>query len=294
MSRSATRRAGAGAWAWRSARSRAPTEAGEFLGPDPVFVVTGAAGSIVSAITADLAATWRGTFHLLDLTPEPDPADPDLRRYVDDRDGFKTEIAARLRQRGERPTPVLIERELARFERLQAALAAVRAVEDAGGTAHYHSVDLTDADAVEKVLAQIRDISGRVDVLLHAAGIEVSHALPDKEPGEFDLVFAVKGDGLVQRAACRRNDAARHRRGVQLGGRAVRQRRADRLQRRQRPAMQAAQQLPPHASATARARDRLDRVGRHRHGNPRIDPEDHGDGGGGHAARRGGRGVDPA
>ena len=91
---------------------------------------------------------------------------------------------------------MLIERELARFERLQAALAAVRAVEDAGGTAHYHSVDLTDADAVEKVLAQIRDISGRVDVLLHAAGIEVSHALPDKEPREFDLVLAVKGDGL--------------------------------------------------------------------------------------------------
>ena len=150
----------------------------------------------MSAITADLAATWRGTFHLLDLTPEPNPADPDLRRYVEDRDGFKTEIAARLRQRGERPTPVLIERELARFERLQAALAAVRAVEDAGGTAHYHSVDLTDADAVEKVLAQIRDISGRVDVLLHAAGIEVSHALPDKEPREFDLVLAVKGDGL--------------------------------------------------------------------------------------------------
>ena len=196
VSRSATRRAGAGAWAWWTARSRAPTTLGEFLGPDPVFVVTGAAGSIVSAITADLAATWRGTFHLLDLTPEPNPADPDLRRYVEDRDGFKTEIAARLRQRGERPTPVLIERELARFERLQAALAAVRAVEDAGGTAHYHSVDLTDADAVEKVLAQIRDISGRVDVLLHAAGIEVSHALPDKEPREFDLVLAVKGDGL--------------------------------------------------------------------------------------------------
>ena len=76
---------------------------GEFLGPDPVFVVTGAAGSIVSAITADLAATWRGTFHLLDLTPEPDPADPDLRRYVEDRDGFKTEIAARMRRAGRAP-----------------------------------------------------------------------------------------------------------------------------------------------------------------------------------------------
>ena len=64
-------------------------EAGEVLGLDPVFLVTGAAGSIVSAITADLAAAWRGTFHLLDLTPEPDSADPDLRRYTDDREGLQ-------------------------------------------------------------------------------------------------------------------------------------------------------------------------------------------------------------
>ncbi|OBI28615.1 beta-ketoacyl synthase [Mycobacterium sp. E1386] len=171
-------------------------EASEALGPDPVFLVTGAAGSIVSAITADLAAAWRGTFHLLDLTPEPDPADPDLRRYAEDRDGFKVELADRMRARGERPTPVLIERELARLERRQAALAAIRAVEAAGGSARYHSVDLTDAAAVDKVLAQVRKTSGRIDVLLHAAGVEVSHGLPDKEPAEFDLVLGVKGDGL--------------------------------------------------------------------------------------------------
>ena len=46
---------------------------GMVLGPDTVFVVTGAAGSIVSAITADLAAASGGIFHLLDLTPEPRP-----------------------------------------------------------------------------------------------------------------------------------------------------------------------------------------------------------------------------
>ena len=49
---------------------------GVSLGPETVFVVTGAAGSIVSAIVADLAAASGGTFHLLDLTPEPDPATP--------------------------------------------------------------------------------------------------------------------------------------------------------------------------------------------------------------------------
>jgi NADP-dependent 3-hydroxy acid dehydrogenase YdfG len=166
------------------------------LGPDQVFLVTGAAGSIVSAITADLAEAARGTFHLFDLTPAPDPADPDLRRYAEDRDGFKTDLAARLRERGERPTPVLIDRELARYERSQAALAAVQAVERAGGSVHYHSVDLTDPGAVEKAMTDVRATSGRIDVLLHAAGVEISHTLPDKEPGEFDLVLGVKGDGL--------------------------------------------------------------------------------------------------
>ena len=48
-----------------------------------VFVITGAAGSIVSAITADLARASGGTFHLLDLVPAPDRDDADLERFVE-------------------------------------------------------------------------------------------------------------------------------------------------------------------------------------------------------------------
>ena len=69
----------------------APTTARRVLGPDRCSSSPAPPAASSSAITADLAASWRGTFHLLDLTPEPDPADPDLRRYVDDRDGFKTD-----------------------------------------------------------------------------------------------------------------------------------------------------------------------------------------------------------
>ncbi|GIE58329.1 type I polyketide synthase [Actinoplanes octamycinicus] len=187
--------AGGHRWGVGLAERPFPSQHAE-LGPDQVFVVTGAAGSIVSAITADLAAASRSTFHLLDLTPEPDPADPDLRRYTEDRDAFKTELAARMRERGDRPTPARIERELARLERLQAALTAVQAVERAGGTAHYHQVDLTDPDAVRQALTRVRERHGRVDVLLHAAGVEISHLLPDKKPDEFALVLGVKADGL--------------------------------------------------------------------------------------------------
>ncbi len=179
----------------RDDHGAAPAGAGMELGPDSVFVITGAAGSIVSAITADLAAASGGTFHLLDLTPTPDAADADLAAFRSDRNSLKVTIAERMKAAGEHATPVAIERELARFERLEAALTAVQAVEAVGGTAHYHCVDLTDADAVAAAIDQVRERNGRIDVLLHAAGLEISRNLPDKEPREYDLVFDVKSDG---------------------------------------------------------------------------------------------------
>jgi NAD(P)-dependent dehydrogenase (short-subunit alcohol dehydrogenase family) len=168
---------------------------GMTLDQDTVFLVTGAAGSIVSAITADLAAASGGTFHLLDLTPKPDPGDPDLRLFTTDKDALKSEIAKRLKAGGQRPTPVLIEGELSRYERLAAAIAAIDAVTAAGGTAHYHQVDLTDAKAVSRVFSAVRQTTKRVDVLLHAAGLDISRSLRDKSAKEYDLVFDVKSDG---------------------------------------------------------------------------------------------------
>jgi hypothetical protein len=49
---------------------------------------------------------------------------------------------------------------------------------------------------VAKVINQVKERSGRIDVLLHAAGIDRSRMLRDKEPREFDLVFDVKSDGF--------------------------------------------------------------------------------------------------
>lgn len=165
------------------------------FGKDTVFLITGAAGSIVSAITADLAAASGGTFYLLDLAPEPQAGDPDLARFVSDRDGLKRDLFARIQARGERATPALVERELQTLERIEAARRAIDAVRAAGGAAQYFSVNILDPDAVAGVIGEVRARGGRIDVLLHAAGIERSHFLPDKDPREFDLVFDVKSDG---------------------------------------------------------------------------------------------------
>ncbi|HKV12191.1 MAG TPA: SDR family NAD(P)-dependent oxidoreductase [Thermoanaerobaculia bacterium] len=182
-------------WTVGLAERPAATSDGMKLGRHSVFVVTGAAGSIVSAILQDLAAASGGTFHLLDLAPAPDEADPDLDRFTADREGLKRDLFERIKARGERATPALVEKELARIERARAAMDAIRAIRAAGGEAVYHRVDLRDGAAVAGAIRKVRETAGRIDVLLHAAGLEISRLLPDKKQEEYDLVFDVKADG---------------------------------------------------------------------------------------------------
>jgi NAD(P)-dependent dehydrogenase (short-subunit alcohol dehydrogenase family) len=180
---------------WAVGLEERPVEAGDApRAQDAVHLVTGAAGSIVTAILKDLAVDG-GTYWLLDLAPEPDPDDPDVARVGPDREGLKRDLFARLQADGGRVTPVQVERELARLERAAAALEAIRAIEQAGGTVHYRSLDLRDAGAVTQVVREVVEAHGRVDVLLHAAGLEISRSLPDKSAEEFALVFDVKVEG---------------------------------------------------------------------------------------------------
>jgi len=69
-------------------------------------------------------------------------------------------------------------------------------IEQAGGTAHYRACDVTDAAAVQAMIDEVQQAQGHVDVIVHAAGMERSHFLPDKPPREFNLIFDVKADGL--------------------------------------------------------------------------------------------------
>ena len=166
------------------------------LDRDAVFVVTGAAGGITSAIVADLAAASRGTFHLLDLVAPPSPDDPHVALFRAGRERLKEALIAEAKQRGEKPTPVAIDKQLMLAERQDAALRALQSVQAAGGTAHWHVVDLLEDVSVRTAVEAIRATSGRIDALVHAGGIEVSRALPDKPDAEWARVFDIKANGF--------------------------------------------------------------------------------------------------
>ncbi len=169
---------------------------GMLLDENSVFVVTGAAGGITSAIVADLAAHSRGTFYLLDLVQAPARDDEQIRLFRQGRETLKQALIARAKAGGEKVTPAAIDKQIAATERSEAALRAIESVEAAGGTAHYVSLDLRDGEAIARVIEDVRSRFGRIDVLLHAGGLLIDRTLPNKEPGQFDLVFDVKADGF--------------------------------------------------------------------------------------------------
>jgi len=166
------------------------------LGPEMVFVVTGAAGGITSAIVADLASSSRATFHLLDVVSPPTAGDPHIALFRAGRERLKEALIAEAKARGEKPTPVAIERQLMAIERQEAALRAIDSVVAAGGRAHWHVVNLLDDASIHRAVEAIRNTSQRIDVLLHAGGIEISRALPDKPDDEWARVFDIKASGF--------------------------------------------------------------------------------------------------
>ena len=87
-----------------------------------------------------------------------------------------------------------------------------------------------------------------------------------------------QGRRLLQPAEGGRGDAHRGDGRLQLGGRPVRQRGPDRLQRGEQPALRDVERAAAGPPRDPHDRDRLDGLGRHRHGHPRIDPPDHGGG----------------
>ena len=166
------------------------------LGRDSVFLITGAAGGITSAIIADLAAASGGIFYLMDLVPPPPVDSPEILLYRTDPDGLKQKLIEGAKSRGERPTPAGIDKLLLGIQRQEAALRAIESIQAAGGQANYYTVDLRDPQAVSDVVEVIRREHGRIDALIHAAGVEISRLLPEKDPQQFDLVFDVKAGGF--------------------------------------------------------------------------------------------------
>jgi acyl transferase domain-containing protein/NAD(P)H-dependent flavin oxidoreductase YrpB (nitropropane dioxygenase family)/acyl carrier protein len=157
---------------------------------DPVVLLTGGARGITARAAIAIASSGGCHLELAGRSPLPtldeDPAvaaAPDavaLRRALIDTGGFST--------------PAAIEAECSRILAGREIRATLSLLSNLGAEVHYHQIDVRDADALARLVDDTHDRFGRLDLVVHGAGVLDDHLVRDKDADGFDRVFATKVD----------------------------------------------------------------------------------------------------
>jgi NAD(P)-dependent dehydrogenase (short-subunit alcohol dehydrogenase family) len=160
---------------------------GTDLGPESVVLLTGGARGITAQLAVSLAATYGCSLELVGRSPLPDaPEESDVAAAAN---------AAELRQvliRGGERKPAVIEATVARLLAAREIRSTLSAIESAGVKVSYHAVDVRDAEALTGVVDSVYDRHGRLDGIVHGAGVIEDRLLADKTPESFRRVFDTK------------------------------------------------------------------------------------------------------
>jgi 8-amino-7-oxononanoate synthase len=84
--------------------------------------------------------------------------------------------------------------------------AVLDAIRSAGGSAAYYRADVSVADAVDEVLADIRRSQGTIDAVVHAAGVLADALVADKDEAAFRAVLETKAGGVLNLLRASQND----------------------------------------------------------------------------------------
>ncbi|MET9573234.1 SDR family NAD(P)-dependent oxidoreductase [Streptomyces virginiae] len=166
-----------------------------FLDPGSVVLLTGGARGITARTALALARATGCHIEVVGRTPRP-PTAEDGFGQAQDRVALRAAlIASGLRKPAEieaAASRILAEREV------RATLTALAAV---AASVRYHCADVTDERAVRAVVADVRERHGRLDGIVHGAGVLRDGLLRDKRPADFAEVFTTKVAGARHLAA---------------------------------------------------------------------------------------------
>ncbi len=161
------------------------------LDPDAVVLVTGGAYGITADVTRALAEKYRPRLIVVGRSALPGD-EPDEIVDIDDPADLKRHLIQDMKRRQGKVTPAEVDRALNRILRdreIRANLAAMRAT---GAQVEYYSLDVRDRAAFGGLLDDIYARWGRIDGVLHGAGVISDKLIADKSVESFDAVFDTK------------------------------------------------------------------------------------------------------
>ncbi|HWH11218.1 MAG TPA: SDR family NAD(P)-dependent oxidoreductase [Solirubrobacteraceae bacterium] len=160
------------------------------IGPESVVLLTGGARGITAKAAIALARATGCHLELLGRAPLPAPAeDEEIAACAD-----QIEIRRALIGRGMR-SPAEIETETRRLLTAREIRRNLATAASVAASVHYHQVDIRDAAAVQGLVGAVLVRHGRLDGVIHGAGVLDDKLVRDKTPAAFGDVFSPKVAG---------------------------------------------------------------------------------------------------
>jgi NAD(P)-dependent dehydrogenase (short-subunit alcohol dehydrogenase family) len=154
-----------------------------------VIVVTGGGYGITAEVTKSLAQA-RPHLVIVGRSRRPDPEPVETRSL--NRAGLREALLAQARARGTKILPMEIEREVDRTLKDRQMRDNLAAFEKLGATVEYHALDVRDPAAFGGLLEDLYRRFGKIDGVIHGAGVIQDKFIRDKSLESFDAVFGTK------------------------------------------------------------------------------------------------------
>lgn len=169
------------------------------LGPlpidrDSVVLLTGGAGGVTAAVAKELARQAGPRLILVGRSPLPQPEDAATSQHRD-KASLRRHLLASCQGSGKDVTPAQIEVRLKRILKDREILENIAAMQAAGSAVEYHSIDVSDSDRFAAFIQEIYRARGRLDGVIHGAGIVEDKLIRDKTSASFSRVFSTKVNG---------------------------------------------------------------------------------------------------
>jgi NAD(P)-dependent dehydrogenase (short-subunit alcohol dehydrogenase family) len=177
------------------------------LDSDSVVLVTGGARGITAEAAVALAQRHCPTLLLVGRTAAGE-ADPELDGIDDGRE-LRRAVMARRSGAGETVTPAAVEDDVRRLTASREVRRTLERVRAAGAQVEYLRCDVADAQAFGGLIDDVYTRFGRLDGVIHGAGVIEDKLVRDKEPASLERVLAVKAGAARTLAARLRPDGLR-------------------------------------------------------------------------------------
>jgi len=164
------------------------TDAHIHLDKDAVVLVLGGAQGITAELMIHFAKDYPCRYILVGRSASPVGLANEATAALK----TKEEIKKYLIERGEIKKPAEIEQEANRIYKNNQILRCIATLEEGGSTVVYESLDLKDEAALTRLINQVYEEHGRIDGVVHGAGLLEDKLFHSKTPESFGRVFDTK------------------------------------------------------------------------------------------------------